>query len=65
MSQRLPTKTQPTLFPFGFSVGKLDDDIIVIDFLDQNSEELTVIGSFALTPKKVEELAKALTQKDE
>ncbi|MCG9027071.1 hypothetical protein [Laribacter hongkongensis] len=67
-SQQQPIKSQPTFFPFGFSVGKLDDDIVIIDFVDlvdRESGKLTVISSFALTPQKAQELARALTEKDE
>lgn len=56
-----PKKNHPTIFPLGFSVGKLDSDILVVEFVDSNSSnELTIINSFALTEKKAKELSEAL-----
>lgn len=57
-----PIKNHPTIFPLGFSVGKLDGDILIVEFVDSNSNgELTTINSFALTIKKAKELSEALT----
>lgn len=58
-------KEIPTIFPSGFGVIRVeDDDIIIIEFLDRvnnESSDLSVIGSFALTSKKVRELIENLT----
>jgi hypothetical protein len=54
-------KNHPTIFPLGFSVGRADGDILIVEFMDRNSnEEVTIINSFALTIKKAKELSEAL-----
>ncbi len=60
MQDKKPIKKHPTIFPLGFSVGRTADDIVIIEFIDSNSGELTIINSFALPAKKAKELSDGL-----
>lgn len=57
-------KNVPTYFPFGFSIGKVEDGhVFLVEFYDNTrgeNDNLSVIGSFALTATKAKELADAL-----
>ncbi len=64
MQKKSITKTVPTFFPLGFGIGKVDGgDILVVEFYDQirdENDQLSVIGAFALTAKKAQDLVEAL-----
>lgn len=64
MQRKHIVKAAPTLFPFGFGIGKVDGgEVLVVEFYDQARDEndrLSTIGAFALTAKKAQELVEAL-----
>ncbi len=62
-----PLKTEPTVFPYGFGLNKIDESIIVIDFLDTDSPSgrNRVISSVAMPRKRAELMAKAILEIDD
>lgn len=56
------TKSEPTLFPFGFGLNRVEDDIIVIDFFDMadENEYQRIIASIAMPTSRAEVLANAI-----
>lgn len=61
----LVRKVKPTIFPLGFGVEKLENDIILIEFIDKSSElnkenSYVIIESIAMSKKRAIELKEAL-----
>lgn len=54
-------KLKPTIFPLGFSVSKVEDSLIIINFADEINGERTIIESIAMPKEKAEQLATALS----
>jgi hypothetical protein len=54
-------KLKPTIFPLGFSVSKVEDSLIIINFADEINGQRTIIESIALPKEKAEQLAAALS----
>jgi len=55
-------KSEPTLFPFGFGLNRVEDDIIVVDFFDMADEDENqrIIASIAMPTTRAEVLANAI-----
>lgn len=63
-------KTSPTIFPMGFGVNKLEDDIVIIDFIDKHHEareseaeedtSYVIISSIALSKSKALKLKESI-----
>lgn len=54
-------KLNATIFPFGFGVSKLEDEIIVIDFYDNSFNDSYIItNSIAMPRSKAEGLRDAI-----
>jgi hypothetical protein len=54
-------KLKPTIFPLGFSVSKVEDSLIIINFADEINGEKTIIESIAMPKEKAAQLATALS----
>lgn len=55
-------KTKPTIFPLGFTVGLVEDSLVIIDFVDVINGNTTIIESIALPKQKAEQLSQALQE---
>lgn len=55
-------KTKPTIFPLGFTVGLVEDSLVIIDFIDEINEKRTILESIALPKQKAEQLSQALLE---
>lgn len=55
-------KLKPTIFPLGFSVSKVEDSLVIINFADVLNGERTIIESIALPREKAEQLSVALSE---
>lgn len=57
-------KLSPTVFPFGFGVSKLEDDILIIDFVDKipgdDETSYVITNSIAISRTKAEGLRDAI-----
>lgn len=53
-------KTKPTIFPLGFTIGVIEDDLVIIDFMDVINEKRTILESIVLSKQKAEQLSQAL-----
>lgn len=58
-------KPKPTNYPMGFAIKKLEDEIIILDFIDkdfENDEDFSYVitSSIALSKKRALELKEAL-----
>lgn len=55
-------KSNPTIFPFGFGIAKIEEHFIVIDFFDDSGEkdEYIVVGSVAMPKDKALDLANTI-----
>ncbi|MND51608.1 hypothetical protein D3C80_425990 [compost metagenome] len=55
-------KSEPTLFPFGFGLQRVEDDIIVIDFFDMadENENQRIISSIAMPTSRARLLANSI-----
>ncbi len=53
-------KTKPTIFPLGFSVGQVENSLVIIDFIDVLNGKRTIIESIVLPMEKAEQLSAAL-----
>ena len=54
-----------TIFPMGFGVRKVDDGVIILEFIDlafNETDNLEVIASIAITEKKVKHLIESLKE---
>ncbi|MBO0142240.1 hypothetical protein JZX87_13820 [Agrobacterium sp. Ap1] len=62
-----PAKKDATLFPFGFGIQRIDDSILVIDFLDADTDDTSgrVISSIAMPRRRAELLARAILEIDD
>lgn len=64
-SKKIPTsklvKIKPTVFPLGFSLGKVEGSLIIIDFIDIINGKHTIIESMALPLEKAAQLSTALS----
>lgn len=60
--QKVAKKLKTSILPFGFSVGLVDNDLILVEFLDILNDEDVIVESIALTKNKTESLVKALQQ---
>lgn len=61
-SDRRLIKTKPTIFPLGFSVSKVEDSLVIIEFVDTLNGENTILESIALPKEKAEHLSAALVE---
>lgn len=59
------TKHCQTIFPMGFDVQKIDQSVIVVNFVDAAEEEhpehIDIIASIAMTEERAKKLIEALT----
>lgn len=55
-------KTQPTVFPLGFSVSQVENSLVVVDFIDILNGRHTIIKSIALPLEKANQLSEALAE---
>lgn len=58
-------KPKPTNYPMGFAVKKLEDEIIILDFIDKDFEgdeefSYVITNSIAISKKRAIELKEAL-----
>ncbi|MEW9524034.1 hypothetical protein MRBLRH8O_001853 [Agrobacterium radiobacter] len=55
-------KTEPTLFPYGFGINRIDNEIIVLDFFDAlpDGGDQRIVASVAMPLSRAETLAKAI-----
>lgn len=60
--QKVAKKLKTSILPFGFSVGLVDNDLILVEFLDILNDEDVIVESIALTKNKTESLVRALQQ---
>ena len=60
--QKVAKKLKTSILPFGFSVGLVDNGLILVEFLDILNDEDVIVESIALTKNKTESLVKALQQ---
>ena len=61
-NQKQPIKTKPTIIPMAFSIGAMDNDLIVIDFKDELNGEEQILESIAMTTKKALRLSEGLKE---
>lgn len=55
-------KSKPTILPMGFAVGQVEDELIVIDFIDEFSGQPAIIESIAMPKSKAMRLSNALAK---
>lgn len=55
-------KMKSTILPMGFAVGLIDDDLVIVDFLDELNQEKVIAESIVLTKSKAKELVKSLNK---
>ena len=55
-------KLKPSILPMGFAIGQVEEDFIVIEFIDSFDGVTTIIESIALPKSKASQLANALTK---
>lgn len=60
--QEATKKLKTSILPFGFSIGLVDDDLILIEFVDRLNGENVIVESIALTKNKTMSLVGALQQ---
>lgn len=58
--KQAPKKIKTTIFPMGFGVGIVDDELISLEFIDYLNDETVVIESIALTASKAKQLVDSL-----
>ena len=61
-NQKQPIKTKPTIIPMAFSIGAMDNDLIVIDFKDVINGEEQILESIAMTKNKALRLSEGLRE---
>lgn len=64
-SNEIVNKTCSTLFPMGVGIREAEDNIYILEFLDligniKSEESLKIVGSFALSKKKIVDLMDSL-----
>ncbi len=55
-------KLKTSILPFGFSIGLIDNDLILVEFVDELNGENVIVESIALTKNKTVNLITALQQ---
>lgn len=54
-----------TIFPMGFGIRKIEDEVIILDFFDSSPDEsdnLEIITSIAMTKTKITNLIESLQE---
>ncbi len=54
-------KLKSTIFPLGFTVGSVEGQVLIIDFVDTIDGKTTITESIALPTGKAAQLATAIT----